>query len=432
MRDAGSDKYDPLQSLPWKENPYQIPLVIPYMFLANRKWRKHWPPRAFLIALLYDTVHLRIESERLCLEVKYPDDPYCIFNVAGKDFLYYKYPPKNYYSIEGKARKFFEHQKDTELPLSEAPLRWASAGALVVATYKHRRWIMLFYRDIHPKGWNIANGGSHDKKEWQDIDWLANRECTEETILIKECITKETRSCTFIALRILSNNLEWQVEADKFTCDFLKLRRRDNLIIEKHPDVADSHKIPQLGTRYKISGVSTVEPIAAHQIRVNNELKPNFVFSLNMREHGIEAIKIFELNMDEAEANYVLNGEIIEDQSRLLKTPVMLLSLNYLNKIMPKLVENSPIDAESFEDCKILPGIPFGRKAREGDDYKDCDFILFDYDVRNNRDKSIRDGFTEIINEGKIASPEFKTLCPVTWKTLQMCLEQNIIHEDAP
>ena len=211
----------------------------------------------------------------------------------------------------------------------------------------------------------------------------------------------------------------------KFTDGFIELRRKDGLIIEKPSDEPESVAPP--GTPDEIKGLAPVVTHSAYYVRVNNsERKGGFVFSLNMREHGIETIKIFELNLDKSEVKYLLDGEIVEDQSRLVKRPIMLLSLDYLKSILPELTKNSPMDAKDFEDCKELPKIPVGRRAREGEEYKDCDFVLFDYDV-NHREKSIKDAFSKIVTEGRIEAGDFRTLCPVTWKTLETCLQQGLI-----
>ena len=128
--------------------------------------------------------------------------------------MYHKFPHKNYDVISTTTKEYFEGKiKEARLRLNSAPLRWASAGALGVVTFMGRKWVILFYRDIHPKGWNIANGGSQDANEWHNIDWLANREFTEEIILIKECITQQTRNCSQVILEIHSHDRKWQEEA---------------------------------------------------------------------------------------------------------------------------------------------------------------------------------------------------------------------------
>jgi 8-oxo-dGTP pyrophosphatase MutT (NUDIX family) len=62
--------------------------------------------------------------------------------------------------------------------------RHASGGALPVIRMADKDYYCLFYRDIHPVGWNIANGGCDSRKELADPLEAAERELREELLVI--------------------------------------------------------------------------------------------------------------------------------------------------------------------------------------------------------------------------------------------------------
>jgi class 3 adenylate cyclase len=63
------------------------------------------------------------------------------------------------------------------------PLRYANGGALPIVKLNGIRYICLFYRDIYPMGWNIANGGSDSYAELYFPDRIIKREFGEEFVV---------------------------------------------------------------------------------------------------------------------------------------------------------------------------------------------------------------------------------------------------------
>lgn len=64
-------------------------------------------------------------------------------------------------------------------------LRHASAGAIVrVDRGDTSPETLLFLRDIHPEGWNIANGASGSRAELSDIEAVLRREVEEELMFL--------------------------------------------------------------------------------------------------------------------------------------------------------------------------------------------------------------------------------------------------------
>ena len=68
------------------------------------------------------------------------------------------------------------------LPLAEFRLRHGSAGVLPIVRQSGADRVMLYYRDIHPVGWNIANGGAASVDELAGIDEVMLREFAEEVL----------------------------------------------------------------------------------------------------------------------------------------------------------------------------------------------------------------------------------------------------------
>jgi len=62
--------------------------------------------------------------------------------------------------------------------------RYASGGALPVLRFGREEYYCLFYRDIFPIGWNIANGGCDNKNELLNPSDTVERELREELIII--------------------------------------------------------------------------------------------------------------------------------------------------------------------------------------------------------------------------------------------------------
>jgi hypothetical protein len=61
--------------------------------------------------------------------------------------------------------------------------RYASGGTLPVVNYRGRDYFTFFYRDIHPIGWNLANGSCDRRDELLDPFLAVERELREELLI---------------------------------------------------------------------------------------------------------------------------------------------------------------------------------------------------------------------------------------------------------
>lgn len=66
---------------------------------------------------------------------------------------------------------------------SSSPVRWANGGMLPIIRLDSKDYFCLFYRDIFPIGWNIANGASDNIEELLDPGRIIVREFGEELLV---------------------------------------------------------------------------------------------------------------------------------------------------------------------------------------------------------------------------------------------------------
>lgn len=95
------------------------------------------------------------------------------------------------------AQRLAVQQKINEFFCSNAPVfnypttdqsfhfRLGNGGTLPVVRMNGTDYYCLFYRDSHPTGWNIANGGANTRHDVLHPDAIVERELREELIIVK-------------------------------------------------------------------------------------------------------------------------------------------------------------------------------------------------------------------------------------------------------
>lgn len=425
MIKARQAEYDPLGSMKWPGNDSGLPLAIPLVFLRPKlkRWSKHWPPKSFLIALLETELTLQ-RGKGPNLSVQIPDNPICIYNNLGKEFLY-SIPGKKYTSLISALSLYqADESREVAVSLEGSPLRWASGGGFAVVRYARRYWVPLFYRDKPPIGWNIPNGASESEEEWSatGLESLSNREFMEELILIAQYLKKGTPNCSQVLLNIPSTGEHWRKQALKFTRLSLGLRKKAGLSISRPTGIAPGRP----GTLERLKGVADVQITRAYDVHVNRESAPHsYLFNVNPIEHGIETIRLFQIDMDEAGAKYILNGEVRENGAELVRLPVILLSLDYLVQNKEVLERLKPLAEGESAECKVLPPPLVGKTAGPDIDYSNANFIFFDFDI-DSVARPLKSQFLKVVREGRIDDARLRTLCPATWRTIEECIEGHL------
>ena len=81
--------------------------------------------------------------------------------------------------LSDKLNAFLKESKKGNILEDELPFRWSSGGVLPITNYRHKKWVVLFFRDIPPIGWNIVNGASENVEEQKSINRLVFREFSD-------------------------------------------------------------------------------------------------------------------------------------------------------------------------------------------------------------------------------------------------------------
>ncbi|MEW6209090.1 MAG: TIR domain-containing protein [Acidobacteriota bacterium] len=127
-------------------------------------------------------------DEGLRLEVAVTGDLYSIIDRAGKREFFSAIEEAGGNEREKMARSLAQFYRDKKLvayrfDCSNSPFRYANGGVLPVVRLDSTDYFCLFYRDIYPIGWNIANGGSDTLEELLDPQRIIFREFGEELII---------------------------------------------------------------------------------------------------------------------------------------------------------------------------------------------------------------------------------------------------------
>jgi hypothetical protein len=428
---------DDIQKMSYGEQPV-------FIRREHLDYKSFWRNWAFVSILLTNNIiiesFLKENKKKIRLNVDLCNQSYGIYNNYGKQFLNKTFFTNDFF------KRCFDTTNDINIFLSKnepganicidgayTPFRWASGGVLPIAHWNNRDWYVLFFRDVPPVGWNIANGASGSKDEYKDLYQLIYREFSEELILLNRepqvndpFIIKQK---SFHLPGPLPEPLSTKLQNKEFFIAHANLRKNhDNLsIIEM-----DGPKIRNIETPFELK-VKYHAPNLKDKIE---SVKENIIFTINPTEFGIEIIHLIGFDMEKED--YLLDGEIWEVESALIRQPVILISVEYIKKLfenngnsLGEICKNHP-----HLDCKFLTSIPRG------------EFKLFDKDIklRYNRleflekNKNFKDSkeairirrwieeyekyFKLVENSNENIFPEnnnpLLSLCPVTWKTMEL------------
>ena len=240
-----------------------------------------------------------------------------------------------------------------------APLDFPSAGYLPIINWQGQDWVMLFFRDIPPIGWNVANGASDTSAEWGDLAKIVTREFSEETVIING--DPQSNICTLDQSGYLQSDHvltryrigefgrpqpvpivpgSWQVAAHQ------ELRRTEDYLTIKDGD--EEIEVQPVETDFiaRINGT-------------NGALKTlkDCIYSINPMEFGFEVIYICKFNLPYNA--YILDGEVNDSGEKLIRRPVGLFSLDWLKNIFEHKKLGRQSTKTGFEgDRSIIGTIP--------------------------------------------------------------------------
>lgn len=310
------------------------------------------------------------------------------------------------------------------------PFRWASGGSLLLARWRERWWALVFFRDLRPVGWNLANGASESVAEQAALLQLIERETMEEVVIVANDPGK-TGPSDVITLE-LERDLSVQEARSALAERLLKahhdLRRRED---------GFNLRVSTLSTPVvPLNGPGTIDLIdGGTRKRAGQYL----YVTVDPLDFGIEAIQIAKVHLPEHA--YILDGEVIEgnekrkERQRLARRPVGLLSVSFLQRCWEESASlGLVVEAEQDErrmGCKQLPSPNLSR------DISKTELHIFQHDyhwrkARVDAGKSDDDQWIDKFGEdfegffsAQQASPTLRTLCPVTWKVLEQAFARG-------
>jgi len=359
---------------------------------------------------------------------------------------------------------------------TEAPLRWASGGTLLVAKFEHDYWAVLFFRDRKPVGLNIANGASENVGEWLNPGHLSSRELAEEVSTQRGPFAKRGVLQYYLTDDYDGSLLDPNVTTPDEIGEFMKAH---NDLRAQHDDTP----VKAAREERKTHRIETDFSVRVKHDRYTSRSFTNFLLSVNPMECGIEAIRMASIDLETEKTDWLADGELVPSSWHahpyLLRRPLILLRLSALKERLDRHSSfGKPIDRQSdlnegepfedFLDCKRLADFDFNDVrlfVDFGPDGKDLDNRrrrqhriedqwvksgLSENDLKQPNPGAVHDAKSKawhqewhqiqtfmstygaiLLNAPKQQSGSsawsvrlpggpFTTLCPVTWKSLEL------------
>jgi len=146
-----------------------------------------------LLQALVRDVTLERKGDACRLDVSVPDDPECVWTSSQKQTFIRQTVDGNESGIQElqeQIERVLIDRKTDSVPLAKElrretmKLRFASGGILPILEIDGTEYYCLFYREIEPIGWNIANGGTASDDEIRNPTLTMWREFAEELVIV--------------------------------------------------------------------------------------------------------------------------------------------------------------------------------------------------------------------------------------------------------
>ncbi len=416
-----SDTVRAYDSLVWSGNSSspKRPLLAPMRTVFRRRG---WGTWAFSSRVIDSGVEVdtKLQGSRSSktLRVVLSDSPLGIYNNAGKKFLDVNTPvdPERAGELSRSARAMLLDFTSDSMRTLDAPLlRWASAGVLPIARWRSADWVVLFFRDIRPVGWNLANGASENERDQRHVAELAQREFCEELLVCRNMPSDGVSAVIRPFVFPGPGGRDARLASPRFTAQHRKLRHdHDHLHLqlpERSPD--DVIPLSLVPTPWRCEVVSATGRVVT----------PHVIPSLNPFEMGVELIQVMRFPMDDDDV--LLDGEILESGPALARRPIALIRLEAMRDIV-----KGETWHPTTRDRMVLPVL----------DANDVHIFGNDIELRRRR---LADPLTPAAERSKIDSwlahfgPMFmqtslvdeqsRQVCPVVWKTLEAAITLELI-----
>jgi hypothetical protein len=210
------------------------------------------------------------------------------------------------------------------------PFRYASGGTLPILRIGNEEYFALFYRDIFPIGWNIANGACDSRDELLDPSITIERELREELVIAN---TKGRRRYVF----------EGDNDKPLDRPEFAVARK----IWQEHLPKFDITKFGELIIPLKwLNGPDSISLKFGAGRRVTSS---GYFLNINADDFGIELDKVAKLNLDPGDI--LCDGEIT--QGMLVNAPIGLFGIDSISMEMLDAAEREFIPDKFFFNGRL-------------------------------------------------------------------------------
>jgi hypothetical protein len=383
---------------PYEENAHKMTPLPP----ANAVQPLHIAEDRFLQILLSDFALTRREGKdgpNFELSVNFNDNTNAIWDQNGKRYLRTILTQDKCDRFQAILDEFFDGDGNGVLEIEgddEFFFRYASGGTLVTAEFedslKPNRYYCLFYRDVHPIGWNIANGGTDTRAELLNPHETINRELREE-LIIADFIKKER----YVFAADKSKPFDHPAHEAARRLWKKKFPNRDLNALEAVP--------------VDIKPVPGPDSLRVKMGRDKEIKQSGFYLNINGKDFGIEFDSVATIRNLPWHIT-LFDGEI--DGGKLVNCPVGLFEVERFDERL-RLGETSFVpDFFYFEDQRFPKEIEVGKIVQRHDSCFDLTRILETQFIEHVRPIRITKEIDEL--KAAIKANTHLDLCPVTRK----------------
>ncbi len=303
----------------------------------------------FLQVLLDRFTLKRIPNGGTRLEVQIRSTDKAIWSNAGKDELRNALKSKPKFDqtskfLRKKLKSFLLNGEENfwKFYQPDFPFRYVSGGTLPVVRINKTDYYCLFYREIDPVGWNLANGGSDNRAEFLNPIEIIERELREELIAID---IKRRRRYVFESKT-----------GKSFDRPEFKVFRW--IIKQYFPELAlgnfDEWPIP----------IKWIEGPDELGVRLDDDIAPDTTgcfLNINAEDHGIEIDRVAKIFLDDD--TVLFDGEL--EENYLVNCPVGLFETRSFNASLGNNDEEFLPDIVYYGAKRYTNDAPGGLNIRE-------------------------------------------------------------------
>jgi hypothetical protein len=335
--------------------PASQSLVMPHVLSSLNKNEKfnnkkfvrplHVTEDRFLQVLLsHFSLHRHREKggEKFELSVDFDDNTPTIWNNEAKRYLLDRLPADLRTQYQTKLDDFLLHGRGKDVYDFSAPsfvFRFASGGTLPVISFSdgltRGEYYCLFFRDAHPVGWNIANGGCDTRAELLNPQDTLERELQEELVIAD-----------------FNNDRRYVFLADsRVSIDHPAHAVARSLWARKCPD----KDLSVLNTaEVEMQWFAGPDSVRIQIGRDKPVSRKGFFLNINGEDFGIEFDKVARIRLPGSAI--LFDGEI--DEGELVNRPIGLFSVERFNSLLQSGKKSFTPDivfygAERYDPCQL-------------------------------------------------------------------------------